>query len=141
MDMNDLDGLLNKQSGLKGICGENDMRTITELAQQGDQQARLALTMFCYRLKKYIGAYIAALGGVDCIVFTGGIGENSAVVRQMSCQGLERLGISIDKGKNEERRKEIIEIQAADNLVKILVVPTDEELEIATQTMQLINKA
>ena len=141
MDIDDLDRLLNKQSGLKGICGENDMRTITELAEQGDRQARLALTMFCYRLKKYIGAYIAALGGVDCIVFTGGIGENSAIVRQMSCQGLERLGISIDKGKNEERRKEIIEIQATDSLVKILVVPTDEELEIATQTMQVINKA
>ncbi len=140
MDIDDLDRLLNKQSGLKGICGENDMRTITELAQQGDDQARLALTMFCYRLKKYIGAYIAALGGVDCIVFTGGIGENSAIVRQMSCQGLERLGISLDTEKNE-RRKEILEIQRADSLVKILVVPTDEELEIATQTMQVINKA
>ncbi len=141
MDIDDLDRLLNKQSGLKGICGENDMRTITELAQQGDDQARLALTMFCYRLKKYIGAYIAALGGVDCIVFTGGIGENSAIVRQMSCQGLERLGISLDTEKNGERRKEILEIQRADSLVKILVVPTDEELEIATQTLQVINKA
>ena len=141
MDMDDLDELLNKQSGLKGICGENDMRTITELVEQDDQQARLALTMFCYRLKKYIGAYIAALGGVDCIVFTGGIGENSAIVRQMSCQGLERLGISLDTEKNGERRKEISEIQTADSLVKILVVPTDEELAIATQTLQVINNA
>ena len=141
MDIDDLDTLLNKQSGLKGICGENDMRTITELAEKGDRQARLALAMFCYRLKKYIGAYIAALGGVDCIVFTGGIGENSAIVRQMSCQGLERLGISLDTEKNGERRKEILEIQRADSLVKILVVPTDEELEIATQTLQVINNA
>lgn len=141
MDIDDLDRMLNKQSGLKGICGENDMRTITELAEQGDRQARLALTMFCYRLKKYIGAYIAALGGVDCIVFTGGIGENSAIVRQMSCQRLERLGISIDTEKNGERRKEISEIQTTDSLVKILVVPTDEELEIATQTLQVINSA
>jgi len=141
MDMDDLDGMLNKESGLKGICGENDMRTITELADQGDSRASLALTMFCYRLKKYIGAYIAALGGVDCIVFTGGIGENSAVVRQMSCQGLERLGIDLDAEKNGEQRKEILEIQRADSLVKILVVPTDEELEIATQTLQVINSA
>jgi acetate kinase len=141
MDMDDLDGLLNKQSGLKGICGENDMRTITELAEQGDRQARLALTMFCYRLKKYIGAYIAALGGVDCIVFTGGIGENSAIVRQMSCRELERLGISIDAEKNGERHSETFEIQATDSMVKILVVPTDEELAIATQTMQVINNA
>ncbi|NOQ45340.1 MAG: acetate/propionate family kinase [Desulfobulbaceae bacterium] len=141
MDLDDLDRLLNKQSGLKGICGENDMRTITELSEQGDKQARLALTMFCYRLKKYIGAYIAALGGVDCIVFTGGIGENSAIVRQMSCQGLERLGISHDKEKKGAQRNEISEIQAADSLVKILVVQTNEELEIATQTLQVINNA
>jgi len=140
-DMDDLDALLNKQSGLKGICGENDMRTITEHAEQGDSRARLALTMFCYRLKKYIGAYIAALGGVDCIVFTGGIGENSAVVRQMSCRGMERLGISLDPVKNAQRYHETFEIQATDSMVSILVVPTDEELEIATQTLQVINKA
>ncbi len=140
MDMDDLDGMLNKESGLKGICGENDMRTITELAGQGDRLARLALTMFCYRLKKYIGAYMAALGGVDCIVFTGGIGENSAIVRQMSCQGLERLGISLDKEKNTKQRNAISEIQATDSIVKILVVPTDEELEIATQTLRVITE-
>lgn len=141
MDIDDLDDLLNKQSGLKGICGENDMRTITEHAGQGDPPARLALAMFCYRLKKYIGAYIAAMGGVDCIVFTGGIGENSAVVRQMSCQGLERLGIILDPEKNEQRRDEIFDIQTTDSMVKILVVPTDEELEIATQTLQVLRMA
>ena len=141
MDMDELDGMLNKQSGLKGICGENDMRTITELAEQGDKQAMLALTMFCYRLKKYIGAYIAALGGVDCIVFTGGIGENSAIVRQMSCQGMERLGLSLDEKKNSIRQKEILEIQATDSQVSLLVIPTDEEYEIASQTLQVINNA
>lgn len=141
MDIDDLDDLLNKQSGLKGICGENDMRTITEHAGQGDPPARLALAMFCYRLKKYIGAYSAVLGGVDCIVFTGGIGENSAVVRQMSCQGLERLGIILDPEKNEQRRDEIFDIQTTDSMVKILVVPTDEELEIATQTLQVLRMA
>ena len=139
MDIDDLDELLNKQSGLKGICGENDMRSISKLAEQEDKQARLALTMFCYRLKKYIGAYIAALGGVDCIVFTGGIGENSATVRQISCQGLERLGIHLDADKNEEQKKVLFEIQTDDSKVSILVVPTDEEREIAIQTLQIIN--
>lgn len=141
LDMDTLDTLLNKESGLKGICGENDMRTISEAAEQGDHQARLALTIFCYRLKKYIGAYMAALGGVDCIVFTGGIGENSAIVRQMSCQGLERLGIRLDEGKNSIRQEDILEIQATDSSVKLLVVPTDEELEIAVLTLQIINKS
>jgi len=140
MTIDELDDMLNTQSGLKGICGENDMRTITDLAEQGNPQARLALAMFCYRLKKYIGAYIAALGGVDCLVFTGGIGENSAIVRKMSCQGLERLGIGLDPGKNELRQEGILAVQGADSPVKILVVPTDEELEIATQTLQVLQK-
>ncbi len=139
MDIDALDALLNKESGLKGICGENDMRTISEAAEQGDQQSKLALTIFCYRLKKYIGAYIAALGGVDCIVFTGGIGENSAIVRQMSCRDMEWLGLSIDEGKNSIRQKEILEIQAIDSKVRLLVIPTDEEHEIASQTLQVIN--
>lgn len=139
LGMDELDTLLNKESGLKGICGENDMRTISEAAEQGDHQALLALTMFCYRLKKYIGSYMAALGGVDCIVFTGGIGENSATVRQRSCQGMERLGVSLDEEKNSIRQKEILEIQEADSRVSLLVVPTDEEYEIASQTQQVIN--
>jgi len=141
LDMDALDTLLNKESGLKGICGENDMRTISEAAERGDHQARLALAMFCYRLKKYIGAYMAALGGVDCIVFTGGIGENSAAVRQMSCQGMERLGLSLDEGKNSVRQKEILEIQATDGRVSLLVIPTDEEHEIASQTLRVISQA
>jgi len=141
LDMDALDTLLNKESGLKGICGENDMRTISEAAEQGDRQARLALVMFCYRLKKYIGAYMAALGGVDCIVFTGGIGENSAAVRQMSCQGMERLGLSLDEEKNSVRQKNIVEIQAADSRVSLLVIPTDEEHEIARQTLRVISNA
>ncbi|MCK5190976.1 MAG: acetate kinase, partial [Methylococcales bacterium] len=139
LDIDALDTLLNKESGLKGICGENDMRAINEAAEQGDSQARLALTMFCYRLKKYIGAYMAALGGVDCIVFTGGIGENSAIVRQMCCQGMERLGLTLDEEKNSIRQKEILEIQSDDSRVSLLVIPTDEEHEIAIQTLQVIN--
>lgn len=140
MDMDALDTLLNKKSGLKGICGENDMRTISKAAEQGDSQAMLALTIFCYRLKKYIGAYMAALGGVDCIVFTGGIGENSTIVRQMSCQGMERLGISLDEEKNSIRQKEILEIQAVNSQVTLLVIPTDEEYEIASQTLQVMQE-
>jgi len=141
LDMDALDTLLNKQSGLKGICGENDMRTISEASRQGDRQARLALSMFCYRIKKYIGAYMAALGGVDCIVFTGGIGENSALVRQKSCQDMGGLGISLDEEKNNTCKDGILEIQAADSRVSLLVIPTDEEYEIASQTLQVINQA
>ena len=140
LDMDDLDTLLNKESGLKGICGESDMRTISEAAKQGDNHARLALTMFCYRLKKYIGAYIAALGGVDCIVFTGGIGEKSAIVRQMCCQDMEWLGLTLDEEKNNFHQHEIMEIQTDDSRVSLLVIPTDEELEIAKQTSQVISQ-
>ncbi len=140
LDINDLDTMLNKKSGLKGICNENDMRSITGAAEQGDKQSLLALTMFCYRIKKYIGSYLAALGGADCIVFTGGIGENAAVVRQMSCQGLEKLGIAVDAQKNSIRQKEILEIQTSESTVKILVIPTDEELEIASQTLEVIEQ-
>ncbi len=137
MDIDALDRMVNRQSGLKGICGENDMRTITEAAEKGDDRARLALDIFCYRLKKYIGSYMAALGGVDCIVFTGGIGENSAVVRMKACSGLEAMGITIDHERNMGCRKDIMAIHSDDSSCAILVVPTDEELEIARQTVKV----
>ena len=138
LDMDGLDRMLNKQSGLKGICGENDMRQITESAARGDNRAKLALTMFCYRLKKYIGSYMAALGGVDCLIFTGGIGENSSLVRKMSCEGLQPLGITVDPIKNDQRHQNTYAIQAGESNTKILVIPTNEELEIARQTLQVI---
>ncbi len=141
MDMDALDQMVNKQSGLKGICGESDMRTITEAAAEGDKRAGLALDMFCYRLKKYIGSYMAVLGGADCIVFTGGIGENAAVVRRKACEGLEGLGVRVDVAKNSRRQKGIMEIHAHDSTTAILVVPTDEELEIARQTMKVCRLA
>ncbi len=137
MDIDALDRMVNRQSGLKGICGENDMRAITKSAQEGDARARLALDMFCYRLKKYIGAYVAALGSIDCVVFTGGIGENAALVRQKACEGLEAIGIRVDGEKNNTHRKDILEIHARGSACAILVVPTDEELEIARQTMRV----
>jgi len=139
LDMDALDTLLNKESGLKGICGGSDMRTITEAAAQGDDQAQLALEIFCYRIKKYIGSYIAVLGGVDCIVFTGGIGENSAIVRQMSCQGLEGLGLVIDEKKNKVRHKDTAKVHASESRISLLVIPTNEEQEIASQTLQVLN--
>lgn len=136
----DIEGILNRESGLKGICGMNDMREIQRSAAQGDLQAELALSMFCYRVRKYIGAYYAALGTVDALIFTGGIGENSAVVRSRACYGLTALGISLDERRNGTAGGEITHIQMHDSRVKILVIPTDEEREIAEQTVEVIRK-
>jgi len=134
----EIESLLNKQSGLKGICGANDMREINRRAAQGDKLARLAIDMYCYRVKKYIGAYYAALGRVDVLVFTGGIGENAAGIRALCCEGLERLGIEIDENENVRQSNGILEIQSSNTQLKILVIPTNEELEIAEQTVQRI---
>lgn len=134
----EIESLLNKQSGLKGICGANDMREINRLASKGDKLARLAIDMYGYRIKKYIGAYYAALGRVDALVFTGGIGENAAGIRALCCEGLERLGIEIDENKNSRPANGILEIQSANAPLKILVIPTNEELEIAEQTVRRI---
>jgi acetate kinase len=133
-----LDKLLNKESGLKGICGNNDMREIGKMAQEGDEKAKLALEMFNYRIKKYIGAYSAVLGRVDCIIFTGGIGENDSDVRRNSCKDLLNLGIEIDEVVNNQRCSAITQISTATSPVKVLVIPTNEELEIALQTKEVI---
>jgi len=100
-DTESIDTLLNKESGLLGICGTNDMREVITLAAQGNQDATLALDIFCYRIRKYIGAYAVALGSLDAIVFTGGIGEHATKVRQMVCEGLNVLGVKYDDAKNE----------------------------------------
>ena len=134
----EMESLLNKHSGLKGICGVNDMREIAALAAQGNQSARLAIEMFCYRIKKYIGAYSAVLGHVDALVFTGGIGENAAEIRARSCEGLARMGIEVDESKNSMQTSAAREIQSSECPVRILVIPTDEELEIAEQTARKI---
>ncbi len=139
LGIDELDTLLNKKSGLKGICGDNDMRRICESAAQENRHAKFALNVFCYRLKKYIGSYMAALGGVDCIVFTGGIGENSGTVRWKCCLGMERLGISLDSRKNSLQQNDIREIQKKGSQISLLVIPTDEEYEIASQTLQVIS--
>ena len=134
----DVENLLNKNSGLKGICGLNDMREIQQRAGQGDEAAKLAFEMFCYRVKKYIGAYHAVLGRLDAIVFTGGIGENSGPVRTAVCAGLGHLGIAVDEGRNGAVTVKAAEIQEDGASVKVLVVRTNEELEIAIQAEAVI---
>ena len=134
----EIESLLNKNSGLKGICGLNDMRAIAQSAAEGDASARLAIEMYCYRIKKYIGAYHAVLGDVDALVFTGGIGENAANIRLRSCEGLSCFGIEVDAKRNQLKSKTSGAIQSDRSRVKILVVPTDEELEIAVQTIEKI---
>lgn len=137
----DIDKLLNHSSGLKGICGTNDMRQVYERSQNGDESARIALKIYCYRIKKYIGAYFAVLGRLDAVVFTAGIGENAPYIRELSCRGLERLGIEIDPERNNESEKDIREVNSPGSFVKILVIPTNEELRIAQETKKVIEKS
>lgn len=138
---NDLDTLLNKKSGLLGVSGiSNDQRNLEDL-QDTDKRAKLALDMFDYRLKKYIGSYMAALGRVDAIVFTGGIGENGSLTRGKATGGMEDLGVVLDPKKNDEtiRGKEGI-ISTDDSKIKVMVVPTDEEGRIAGDTFKIVSK-
>ena len=138
LSIDDLDTMLNKKSGLKGICGNNDMREVEQMAEDGDKNAKLALDMFAYRIRKYIGAYSAIVGKLDCIIFTGGIGENDIDTRKRCCSDLENLGIKIDLVKNNQKARKIIEISLKDSRVKVLVIPTNEELEIAMQANSLL---
>jgi len=132
--------LLNKHSGLIGVSGvSSDMREIEEEAANGNERARLALNMFTYRLRKYIGAYAAAMGGLDAIVFTGGIGENSSVVRRDSLAPLGYLGVKLDEAKNDERSAKERQISADDSRVGVYVIPTDEELVIAEETYRIVH--
>ncbi|QGU31716.1 acetate/propionate family kinase [Thermochromatium tepidum] len=139
LDADGLDQLLNRQSGLLGLCGVNDMREIHRLAAAGDPRAELAIAVSSHRLKHYIGAYYAELGRVDALVFTGGIGENDAEIRQRACEGLERLGIVLDTALNESRALHGERcISVPDGEVRVLVIPTNEELEIAQQALRTV---
>ena len=138
LSQDEMESLLNKHSGLKGICGVNDMREIAEMANAGNELARLAIEMYCYRIKKYIGAYSAVLGSVDALVFTGGIGENAADIRARACEGLSKMGVEVDANKNSLKTSGIREIQRNSSSVRVLIIPTDEELEIAEQTVAKI---
>jgi len=141
MDVHEVTTALNKKSGLKGICGVNDMREIVEAAADGNQEAETALQMYAYRIQKYIGAYMAAVPNLNAIVFTAGIGENSDPVRARICAGLEHLGIRLDTEKNAERSDQPREIQETGAPLPILVIPTNEELQIALETRQIIEKS
>ena len=139
--MEAIDDLLNRESGLRGICGANDMREIHRLAEAGDPAAQLAIDMYVYRLRKYIGSYSAALGRLEALVFTGGIGENAGSIRAAVCRDMALFGLEIDLAKNDAPSREAREIQDDTSRVKILVIPTNEELEIADQTKVLLSQA
>ncbi len=131
---------LNKKSGLLGISGvSSDKRDVEAAAAQGNKRAQLASDMLNYQIKKYVGAYSAAMGGLDCVVFTGGIGENDKKVRSEVCKDMEYLGLKIDEAKNQQRTGEVTDISADDSRVKVLVICTNEELMIARDTLALVN--
>jgi len=138
--LDDIDRALNKESGLRGLAGENDFRRLDQLREDGDAGAELAFAVYCHRIRKYVGAYYAVLGTVDAVVFTAGVGENSATVRAHALAGLERLGIAVDEERNGVGRlTEPTVVSPEGSEVAVLVVPTNEEWEIARQTMAVVD--
>lgn len=135
MSLDEIDELYNKRSGLKGICGVNDMREVEHLAATGDKKAQLALTMFCYRIQQYIGFYYSQAPNLDGVIFTGGIGENSIQVRQRVVQNLDHLGLTIDEKLNSQRRSQRV-TSVAKGKCEILVITGDEELHMARQCLR-----
>ena len=139
LDADGMSALLNKKSGVAGITeGMSDMRDVENAAAQGNEHARLALDMYFYRIKKYVGAYAAAMGGVDIIVFTAGVGENQAGMREEVCRDMEWMGVKIDNALNATVRGKEVELSTPDSKVKVCIIPTDEELMIATDAMNLL---
>ncbi|MBD2869704.1 acetate/propionate family kinase [Paenibacillus arenilitoris] len=142
LTLNEVNSMLNKHSGMLAVSGiSSDMREVTEAMEEGDKNAKLAFDMYCYRVKKYIGSYAAAMNGLDVLVFTAGVGENSAALRKAVCEGITFLGIELDDKRNAERRKDTREITVAGSKVKVLVVPTNEELLIARDTFRLVKQS
>jgi acetate kinase len=137
-DLQEIQRILNKESGMLGLTGYTDLRDVQQAAENGNKDCILALEMNAYRIKKYIGAYVAAMNGLDAVVFTAGIGENSSVLRKKVCTEMQYFGMDLDNVKNEQRSNGIREINTAVSKVKILVIPTNEELEIAKQTFKLL---
>jgi acetate kinase len=135
MDVDEIDAVLNRQSGLKGLCGENDFRALTERVEAGDPDATLAYNVYIHRLRKYVGAYMVTLGRTDAIVFTAGVGENAARVRTDAMAGLENFGIQLDAERNNSKSLEARVISTDDSAVTVLVIPTNEELAIARQSV------
>ena len=141
LDADGISNLLNKKSGVLGITGiSSDMREIDAASDNGDEKARLALEMYNYRIKKYVGAYAAAMGGADIIVFTAGVGENQANMRESVCENMQWMGVKLDVEKNNAIHGEEAVISAPDSKVTVVVIPTDEELMIASDTMELCGK-
>ena len=130
--------LLNNESGMKGLTGHSDMRNISRAIEDGKQEVVLARELYAYRIKKYVGAYTATLNGLDALVFTAGVGENDAGIRQLVCKEMDFLGISLDPEKNKQPSAKLREINKEDTRVKVLVIPTNEELEIARQCRELL---
>jgi acetate kinase len=137
--MAQIDPILQKKSGLKGICGSNDMRDIHAKAAAGDGRAQLALDMFVHRIRHYIGAYFFGLGHVDALVFTAGIGEHDTLVRERCCERMTYFGVLLDQEKNQMKRGSARKISQSKSSVKVFVIPTNEELEIARQTLEVLN--
>ncbi len=138
--VNELNTLCNKQSGLLGLSGtSNDMRNLQESALKGDERAQLAIDVFCYRIKKYVGAYAAVLDTVDAVVFTGGIGENSVFMREKICNAVTQIGVQLDLAANKDAIAKEAEINTKDSKVKVFVIPTNEQAAIANDTYELAN--
>jgi acetate kinase len=133
-----IDGSLNRDSGLRGLAGFSDFRELERLRHSGDQRAELAFEVYCYRIRKYVGAYYAVLGHVDAIAFTGGVGENVPSVREHALAGLERLGILIDAEANRAQTTGARRISRSDGEVAVLVVPTNEEWQIAREVLRVV---
>ncbi len=136
--MSNINSMLNKHSGLYGIAGVSDMRDIEKGVLEGDKMCQIAFDMYEYRIRKYIGGYVAAMGGVDAIVFTAGIGENTPSLRSKLCESLSYLGITLDEERNQTRGQDI-EISTPDSKVKVFIIPTDEEVVIARDTAAIIS--
>jgi len=140
LDVREMNALLNKHSGLVGVSGESsDMRELEQAVEEGNKRAKNAFNLYTYRIKKYVGSYIAALGGLDALVFTGGIGENSVAVRKAVCEGMQYLGLDIDLQKNESVKGKV-DISAENSKAKVLVIPTNEELVIALDTEMIVTE-
>ena len=137
----EVSSILNKQSGMLGMTGYSDMRDINKAVEEGNTEATLAVKLYAYRVQKYIGAYAAAMNGLDAILFTAGVGENDSLMRNAICTNMDFLGLTIDKEKNAIRSGEIREINKHNGAVKVLIVPTNEELEIAQQCYALLSSS
>eukprot|EP00897_Mesotaenium_endlicherianum_P010646 jgi/Mesen1/960/ME000012S00512 len=140
LSVDEIDSVLNKQSGMYGVCGDKDMKSVVERAVAGEPRCQLALDVYVHRLRKYVGAYLVHLRGeVDAIVFSGGVGERSAYIRALACEGLERFGFAVDASKNERVKRDGGQIQSDESRVRVLMIPTDEELSIAQQTFDEVH--